>query len=86
MMSFDEVMGVPDQEMRSICLNLPVPTLVRALCGARSDVIEKFLANVRPDLAEMAREMIQKQGVLPEADVQAAREKIAGIVEKSRAK
>jgi flagellar motor switch protein FliG len=86
MMSFDDVAGIPDKEMSSICINLPVPTLVKALCGARAEVVEKFLTHVRPDMAQMTRDMVRKQGVLPAADVEAARAKIAGIIDKTRAK
>lgn len=85
-MSFDEVMLISDQEMRSICLELSVPMLATAMHGTSSEIIEKFLRNIRPDLAEMTRQMMTKQDDLPEAEVAAARRNIVAIIEKSRAK
>lgn len=85
-MKFDEIANVPPQQLAPICLKFPVEELSKALVNSSPELTTGILKHISPNFADMIRDMIEKHGQLPAAEIESAREMISAIVEKSIAK
>lgn len=86
MLKFEDIVNITDQDMRRICREIPVPTLVRALKKAPSALRDKFLRNIRPAFAEMFGDMAAKHADVSDAEAESDRAKILEIIQELRGK
>jgi flagellar motor switch protein FliG len=86
MLIFEDVVDIPDADMRPICDMLSVEGLSKALKTAPAQIVDKFLNNMPLAPARLIRNLMEKSQQLTDGEVKSARQEIIEIITRMRTK
>lgn len=81
-LTFDDIPNFPDREMQVIVRELKTEEMAKALHGASTEMMNKFLSNMSTGAAALLKEAVEYTTESAPAQVAEARKRIIGMIKK----